>query len=258
MLATFKETFRSVRDLDYGAKIVGRSVKEVFWYWYKYVLLFATIMLFLALGGVAYFTPQLTKIAQDKLPEFDLAVRDGKASTNIPQPQVYADSDLGIILNMAGKDTDLDAYKNGAIVTADKIIVKSTDGAKVNIKEIKWSDLGDFSVDKNILISWLGANKMRMLGTLLGIVMILAIFMLTIYTAGQIISMVVWSAVFLLVAKILKRNLKYDQVIRLVVYASVISLLVGTLNLFLPSQILSTLSLGLFVFYVCAWIYRLK
>lgn len=259
MIATFKETAKSVSDLSYGAKIVERSVKEVFWYWYKYVLLFAGIMLFLSLAGVTYFTPQLTKIAADKLPQFDLKVQDGKASTHIPQPQMYTDSDLAIILNLAGKPTDLDTYKNGALVLVDRIIVKNTDNSGVvNSKEIKWSDLGNFSIDKNGVVSWLGTNKTRILASLLGIVVVLGIVLLGLYTLWQIVAMAVWAILFLVVAKILKKKLKYIQVVRLVFYASVISLLLGALNLLLPNQLLSIFSLGAFVFYVCAWIYKVK
>ncbi len=259
MIATFRETARSVSDLNYGAKIVERSVKEVFWYWYKYVLLFAAIMLFLALGGVSYFTPQLPKIVESKLSQFDLTVKGGKASTHIPQPQIYTDSDLAIILNLAGKPADLDNYKSGALILVDRIIFKNTDSNKiVNTKELKWSDLGDFAITKDTLVSWLMTNKLRILTILLSAVIVLALVFLGLYTLWQIISMAIWAVLFLLVAKILKKKLAYAQVVRLVFYASVISLLIGTLNLVLPSQLLATLSLGAFVFYVCAWIYRLK
>lgn len=258
MLATFRETINSVRDLEYGSKIVERSVKSVFWYWYKYVLLFAGIMLFLALGSVVYFTPQLTKIASEKLPAFDLSVLDGLATTTMKQPQMFVDSDIAFILNTKGKSTDLDNYQNGAIVLADRVIFKNVENGVTNTKELKWADMGDFTVDKNSVVSWLAANKTRMLLVFFSVVIIFGLILFGLYTLGQIVFLAVSSVLFLIIAKILKKKLTYTQVVRLVFYSSVISLLVGVLNLFLPSQILSTLSLGLFVFYTCAWIYKLK
>lgn len=258
MIATFKETVKSVTDLSYGKVIVGRSLKSAFWYWYKYVLLFAAIIFFVVLAGTVYFTPQLSKIAEDRLPVFDLTVKDGVASTHLKQPQMYTDSNMAVILNLAGKPTDLDNYPNGALVLADKILVKTTDNNVVKTQEMKWSDMGNFSVTKDTIVTWLTTNKAKILGVLLGGTLLLGLIILGFYTLGQMIGVVIWSLLFLIVAKIMKKKVEFTQVMNLVLYVSVIPLLIGVLHLFWASQILSVISLGLFIFYPCAWIYKLK
>lgn len=254
MLATFKETGKSLRDLHYGSEIIKRSVPEAFWYWLKYPLIIAIIALLIGIAMVTYFAPQIPKLADKYLPEGEFTVQDGLAETTIQQPLVWEDSDFAFIFNLKGLETDLDNYENGILILEDRLIARGTDGMRV----IKWSDFEqDFSISKEQVVESLNQSKTTILGVLLGGVVLVVVLLFGLYVIWEAISFLVSSVLFWVVAKVLKRKLDFTNTFKLVAYAAVPALLVQLLNMLLPNSVLPVLSMAVFVFYVAAWMYRL-
>lgn len=259
MLATFKETYASLSHLEYGQTILTKKTSSVFWYWLKYPLIFAILILFGVLASVSYFTPQLSKLASEKLPQFDLTVQKGVASTKMTQPQIFKQDDLALILDLKGKPSDLDAYKQGALLLSDRVIFKTEDSSgTIKTNEMRWSEFGDFTFDKNTVVNWLSTNKMQLVLGLCLVSLLLGVFIFGFYVLGQFLGMFLWTLVFFVLAKIFKKTADFGGVMNLVMYASVITVILGFVNIFLNNAYLSLAGTIIFIFYAGVWVYKLK
>ena len=98
MIATFKETFTSLQDLKYGQTIIKKTVRQALWYWTKYILLITTLGVILAIAALAYYAPQLPKLLGDQIPDIDLTLKGGLASTTGKQPFIVGDDKFIFIL----------------------------------------------------------------------------------------------------------------------------------------------------------------
>jgi len=255
MIATFRETIESLRDLEYGKEIIKKTVGQSFWYWLKYPLAITIILSFVWIAVVIYFTPRISRLADQYLPEVDLTVRDGMATTTMKQPLVWEGFGSVFIFNLKGSERDLDGYKNGLLILEDRVIAK---GGRVE-RVIKWSEFEhDFQITKQGVVDTLSKNKFTILVVLLVIMLLRDVLGFGFLVLSQTIIFLVWSVLFWIVARIFHKPLKYLDIFKLSLYAAVPALLVDLLNGLLPGSVLSTLSMGVFVFYGLAWLYRLS
>ena len=250
MISTFKETLTSFRDPAYAQVIIGKTSRQVLWYWSRYVIFFALISLLLSIFALTYFSPQFPKIIRDNVPDFDLAIKNGQLKSGMTQPAIWGNSDFVVILNTDGKQSDLDKYKSGILILKDKILAKSED-SQIQPRSLK--DFGDWQVDKSGLISWLGGHELivLLLGSLLAIV--IAAVAGGVYWLMQVLMFLFWSGVLWLVAKFQHNPFVYLNCFKLVVYASVLPLIISAFTIISPSPVFSYLGLGLFIFYVVSW-----
>ena len=79
----------SLRDLNYGSVVIKNSLSHAIWHWFKYVLGIGIGGLVIGVSALVYFTPQIPKFLSEKLPDINLTLKDGKVSTNIPEPYVW-------------------------------------------------------------------------------------------------------------------------------------------------------------------------
>ncbi|KKU29173.1 MAG: hypothetical protein UX42_C0002G0005 [Microgenomates group bacterium GW2011_GWC1_46_20] len=137
VIATFKETLASLQDLKYGQIILQKSVGQALWYWTKYLLLIIAIGVILAIAALTYYAPQLPKILGDQIPDVDLTITSGIASTTVKQPFTAGDDKFIFILDTTGKLEDLDKYPAGVLILADKVVAKK-DSADIRIYPLNW------------------------------------------------------------------------------------------------------------------------
>lgn len=200
MIATFKQTFESLKNLDYGTQIKKMTLGQTLSYWSKYIILLGICGLVVGIGAVVYFAPQIPKFVSDKTTE---------------QPFIW-------------KENGMEVY-----IDQEKFVATSPDG-KVN--EIKMSLILD------------NQGKILALGI---IVVVIGVFSLgTVGVLAQLFQMALWTVGFWILGLILKKNLKYLEVLRFVIVASVPALILDIFGLRL-------LSMGVMAFYTGIWIYRL-
>ncbi len=254
MIATIKETWASIRNLEYGQQIVKKTVGQAFWYWFKYVLAISLVLVVMALASLTYFTPQLPKFAETMLPNISITVKDGKLTSTAPQPYVAGDANFMFILNTKGRVEDADKLKAGVLVLADRAIVKNDTETRV----FNFSDIKDnFTLTKNGVINWLKDDKSTLL--LIGLVIILigTIITLGTYLISKWIAFIIGALILFVMAKIIHRSVSFGDTLKLAIYAAVPSLIVSLLLTFTPNQSNSVITLGVWIFFACAWLVKL-
>lgn len=249
MIATFRETAKSLQDLKYGTQILKKTAGQCLWYWSQYLLLFLIVSCVLGLGILVYYTPQLPKLATDNLPDLTLTVKNGKASTNVPEPFVRGDDNFTFIIDTKGTVTNLDKYKTGLLLTADKFIAKSEN--ETRIMELK--DVENFTGSRSTIVSWLKSHQPNILIFGLVALMIVAAIGLGFYWLWNVLTFALWAVALMFGAKTLKKSLSYVDAFKIVVYASVPALLIHLVGFFFPGSFLGLFALGIFLFYVYSW-----
>ncbi len=254
MITTLKETWVSVRNLEYGQQIVKKTVGQAFWYWFKYVLAISIILMVIALASLTYFTPQLPKFAETMLPDISITIKDGQLTSTAPQPYVAGDANFTFILNTNGKVEDAAKLKVGVLVLSDRAIVKNDTETRV----FNFSDIKDnFTVTKNGVTNWLKDSKSTLLLVGLVIILIGTILTLGTYLISKWIGFLIGALLLLAMGKIIHRSVNFADTLKLAIYAAVPSLVVSLLLTFVPNQSNSVISLGVWVFFACAWLVKL-
>lgn len=245
---------QSLKDLNYGNKIVKFSLPQVIWHWFKYVLGIGICGLVIGICALVYFTPQIPKFLSDKLPEVSLSIKDGQVSTNMIEPFIWGDKSMALIINTKGTVDDLKEYRSGVLILKDKLVAK-------NDKETKLIDLSDFkeelTLSKSVIITWTQNNKFWLLGVGVLMLIMLEIVLGGVFLVWQSIAFVVWSLGFWIFAIFFRKKLGFLNTLKIVIYASVLPLLLSTINMLFQDKMLDTLGLGLQVFYAGVWIYHL-
>ncbi len=230
MIATFKQTFESLKNLDYGVQIKKMTVGQTLSYWSKYVLLIGILGLIIGIGAVVYFAPQTPKLITENVPDVQFEIKQGKLTTNQKLPFTWQDNESSIYIDET------------------KIIIKSPDGKS---PEVKFADIKeDFSFNKMVIANWVANNQtlLLVLGIVLVLVLVLVIGLFGVL--GQLFQMALWTVGFWILAIVLKKNLKYLETLKFVIMASVPALAFDIFGLPL-------LSMAVLAFYAGVWIYRL-
>lgn len=200
MIAAFKQTLESLRNLDYGVQIKKMTLGQTLSYWIKYIILIAVLGLVIGIGAVVYFTPQIPKFVADK---------------TVEQPFVWKESGMEVYIDQ------------------EKFVVTSPDG---KINEMKMSLILD--------------NPGKILAMGIALVFMSVLFFGALIILGQLFQIALWTVGFWILGLVLKKNLKYLEVLRFVIVASVPALILDIFGLRL-------LSIGVMAFYTGIWIYRL-
>lgn len=230
MIVAFKQTLESLRNLDYGVQIKKMTLGQTLSYWIKYIILIAVLGLVIGIGAVVYFAPQVPKLVNEKVPEIEFAIRGGKLTTNQKLPITWQDNESSIYIDET------------------KIVIKSPDGKS---SEIKFADVKeDFSFNKKMVVDWIAVNQSLLLILGIGLVLVLTLLLSLLGILGQLLQMALWTVGFWILSLVLKKNLKYLEVLRFVIVASVPALILDIFGLRL-------LSMGVMAFYTGIWIYRL-
>lgn len=247
MFPSFRETLTSLRDPKYFEAIAKKTVKKSLWYWGRYVLFFALIPIILAIFTLTYYTPQFPRLAQKHLPEVDFTVKDGLASTSLPQPFIANLDEVIFIIDTSGNST-LD--KPGVLITRDKFIFRSPEG-DTQTQSLK--DLGDFHFDKPAAVSWISAHQFQIWIFGFFLILVLAVIFSLFYVLFSLLMFAFWSAVLWVISNIRHKKFLFSTGFKIAVHASVLPLIISALTFISASGLISLLNLFLFVFYSVSW-----
>ncbi|MBI5358115.1 DUF1189 family protein [Candidatus Amesbacteria bacterium] len=211
--------------------------------------------LVIGISVLVYYTPQIPKFLNDKLPEISLSIKDGEVSTSLPEPYIWGDKNMALIINTKGTVDDLKEYRSGVLILKNKLLAKN----KSETKLIDLSDMKDETkLDKNFFVSWTQNNKAWLLVVGLVILVVVELIVGVFYMLWQALSFLFWSLVLFVLSRLLQIRLEFLNILKIVLVASVVPLLISVLNILFQDKILDMVSIGVFVFYASIWIYHLK
>jgi hypothetical protein len=252
MVKTFKETIRSLQDPGYGNVIISQPLKKVVWYWTRYLLLVAGMGFLLAIFFVTNKLPQLPRFIDEKFPQGDITFKGGQLSTTIAQPLFIGSQEFALVLDTEASASALDKYSSGVLFQKNQILLKSEDG-QTDIQT--YDRVPDFSVNKQIASEAISKNIIKIWFALFGIVLLFTLIISSITWFWKGLSYVIWALLFLAISKfIMKKNLTYLQVLKIVIFASVLPFLLSIILSFFPNPILEILNLAVLSYFGFNWI----
>lgn len=254
MIATLRETWRSLQDLKYGNEIVKKTVGESLWYWSKYLLISSVVGLVISLGILAYLVPQSGGFAEKNFPDLEARIKDGKVETNVQQPFVEGSEEFAIIVNTEGSVDDLDDFNSGLLLLEDKLVAKS-DG---QMRVVELREFEGLEFNKPMVISWINNNQPTIFVVGMVSVLVLVVLLTAFYWFSRLISFF-FSALLIWVGGLLfKKSLPYLDALKITIYGSVLPFLITIVFFAFPNNAMSWLVLVVFLFYSLAWTYNLN
>jgi len=256
MIKTFKETIHSLQNPNYGNTIISLSLRKVIWYWTKYLLLIAGIGFFIAIFFVTNKLPQLPRFILEKFPEGNISFNNGQLSSTVLQPMVIGSPEFALILDTEASDSALDIYSSGILFQKNQILLKSEDG-QTDIQT--YERVPDFSIDKQTASETVSKNIIKIWFIIFGAILSLTLIISSITWFWKGLSYLIWALLFLAIAKfIMKKNLDYLQVLKIVIYASVLPFLLSIILSFFPNPILEILNLAVLSYFGFNWISNIQ
>lgn len=170
--------------------------------------------------GVAEFvTSEAPKIVS-QIPV--VTIVDGQASIDEPQPYYIMDPDSGnvlVVIDTTGAITSLEETKAQALVTRTGAIYRKS---AVETRTFSFSEIDHFVLTRDRIYGWLDVGK-RYAAPVLYPFCVLGSFVF------RILQALLYAAIGLLIARILKTDRSYDDLLRLAVVAVTPVIIAGTL-----------------------------
>lgn len=251
MITTLKETLASLKDPQYGGKIVGFPLKRVIWYWTKYLLLFSGIILISLSALWMYFSPQLPKFAKSYLPDRQVRLEKGQLTITPDDPLRLTNPDGAFIADTREAPDDYSSYPVGIFIYRDKIEIKQKNSPT---QAQKLADFQDFSLSRDQLVALLNANRIKILWTVFTLIWILGFLLTVFYGLFQLSN---YSLVALVVYFLLRWRhtpLPFWSLFKLTVYAAVLPLIISFIFMFTGGMFVSLIKLGALVYFLVFWL----
>ncbi len=187
---TFFQKFgKSISSFEFYKNAKKTTVKSSI----KYLAIMILIFSLISVGQLVYGMIGLYDL---NVPE--VTINNGIIETDVEQPYVLSDEDSSLyVIDSTGQYTNLDEFKRGVIIMNNKIIMKNNN---YEIKEIDISNIESFTFNQKLI------NKIIFWAIIL--VSILVIIFLYIWLG---IYTLIFSLIGLLIARIFKTKLKFEQ-----------------------------------------------
>lgn len=252
MLNTFRETIQSFRDKTYSHKILPKPIKSTLWYWSKYIIIISVLPLIISILLLTRFLPEMPKIIRENMPVGEIGAKNHLLFTTYKQPLVMGNSDFKVILNLEGSPQDAASISAGFLILKDQLIAKSPDGT---LETQKFTKIPDFSFNKDSFSSWVSANLLKLWFGGVGLLIAFGLlgFGLTWIYHFSLYSF--FALIFWLIGKyLMKKNFDFRQSFNLSLYASIIPIILSTLQIISPNQVFDLIGLGIYLYFMISWI----
>jgi hypothetical protein len=188
--------------------------------------------------GIVVFSREIVERLPQIIPQGipPIRIENGKISSPVAQPLVFAKDGFAFVLDATGKVTSLDQYKNGVLLTQNKIIFKKekevgTETTEYDLSRIKFDLLdikpGDKQKGEILNITWgkrvfiLSKESIARVGNT-AVLLILPFFLLfsfATFLIGKLLQVLIFSLVSLVFNRSTAASLKYGNLINIGIYA---------------------------------------
>ncbi len=228
-MKSFFEKFKLIIvDKSFGATVKAESVGKSLLFLLFLMLFIGSIIMIKAEIELYEFSKESTEMLSTKFPDFEL--KDGRFICEGTMPFIYTTNDNVFIIDTSGKTNDdvLEGYKQGVYITETQLLYKKSAS---EIRSYKLSEFKNFNFTKGDLV------KSLIDWTVPGLIIIFIISLIFIY-GWKLIGVLTLSLMALIINKILKANLEYENLFKMSVYAiiypSIINSGLGILELDIP------------------------
>ena len=147
-------------------------------------------------------------------PDFELRINHGVVSTNLPEPYYFSRTpDTAIIVDTTGAVTNLDGYRQGVLLTRDRLIYKRN---AYEVREYELSELDGLYVNRQMVGDFIEQWKGWFV---LGVWLIIFLLLMLWYGVGRFTYVVLLSLAGWGLNALLKKELGFDQVLAAGLYA---------------------------------------
>lgn len=209
-MKTFFEKFKLIIvDRSFGASIKAESVGKSMLFLLVVMLFIGSIIMIKGEIELYKYSKEATEKLSTNFPEFEL--KDGKFICEGVMPYIYNTSDAVFIIDTSGNTNGavLDGYKQGMIITETTLLYKKS------ASETRSYELNEF---KNFNITKARLIELIKTWTVPGLVIIFIFSLLFIYV-WKLIGVLTLSVIAIIINKILKMNLEYEDLFKISVYA---------------------------------------
>lgn len=204
----FASVWASISDPGAYPELIRKTTGKSIVYLLLLVLLFGTPVLVQVAWTYNQGIDTLITAAQEEVPDFTFA--NGELDVKGDMPIKFEDNGAMIVIDTSGS-TDasiLDDYQSGVFISRNQLVNKES-GLKT--ETMQFSELRQFSFDKQEVMSWIPALKILWVFLLLGgwAFMIIA----------KLFALLMISLLTLLLGSIQKISLTFDQSLRITAHA---------------------------------------
>lgn len=255
MFKTFSETIHSIKDANYGNVIIEKGIKYCVHYWLNYLVAITLIPIVLFIGLVTYLVPQLSKLITISIPSGKVEISNGKLISNVKQPFFLGSQEFGLVLDTSSVSGHIYDKYNGILLLSDKLVIKGPNGDNLTKK---YSELSNSTITTQDVINWVNKNQIKIWFILCGIILATSLASLLIYIGYKIFTILIWSGLLFTIATVLKKNIKFSQIVCISLYASVPPLVISLFASMLFIDNSSLITLIVFILLSLRWIINLQ
>jgi len=205
-------------DKSFGASIKAESVWKSMRF-LLYVMLFIGSLIMIEAEYKTYqYSKAATEVLNSKFPNFEL--KDGRFICEGVMPFIYNNKDAVFIIDTSGKmySEVLNGYKGGLIITETTVYYKQSVS---ETRSYELSEFKKFNFTKGRMIEFIN------FWTVPGLI-IFFIFSLFFISVWKLIGVFSLSVIALIIDKILKTNMEYEDLFKMSVYAIVLPTLIDS------------------------------
>ena len=242
----FQGIFRCLQ-LDFYKEIasqsIGRSLLYLLFLTFLVQVVISVRFITMAKQGIHTFSQTVVQRLPELFPQGipEIQLEDGTVTSPVKQPFIIEQKDFTFVLDTTGEISTLDAYKNGFLITKNKLIVKAqkNQNAATEINEYNLADMrlkhfllkpGDRRQGELFTLKWNNQvmnvteeNAEKILFRFaLYLLPFLFVFMGCWFFVRIMIKVVIFSGISLIANAIYKAGLRYRQLFTIGLYAATV------------------------------------
>lgn len=218
-MKSFFEKFKGiVVDKSFGASIKAESVGKSMRFLLYLMLFIGSVIMIIAEAKLYDFAKDATEKLSSEFPNFEL--KDGRFVCEGAMPFIYNSKGSIVIFDTSGKTNSavLDGFTSGVIVTETTVLFKKSAS---ETRSYELNEFNKFNITKGRLIELIN------FWTVPGLVMLFFVALLCIY-AWKLIGVLTLSVIAMIINKIMKTNLEYQDLFKMSIYAIILPTIIDS------------------------------
>jgi len=209
------------------------------------------IILLTVIYSLVYYIPQAPKFVSETVPNLTVTLQKNVLSLSPDDPIKVTSPESSLIIDTRATPDDYSQYPVGIFIYRDYSEFRDNNGVT---QKYTFQNLKDFQISRTQIVTWLTDHKTKVILILIPITIILTGIISSFIWAMRLLGFYIWAGLIYLGLKLFKRPLKFQQIVPVVIYASILPLLISYILFFAPHPILNFLNFILFLFFSLSWL----